>query len=300
VSAAVAALGGWGRHRATGRHRRPGCAGQCRVVGGVAAFRGQPVFRPGSRGRDGACARIRPYHPPGRWPGIDPASWSSSLDQREFEAGVESNPSEPSSTAACTRSTSPGDCRPPLPADADPFALAQRSRGCSPSAIPPPHAGHLVLPSHGVAVVSASPERFLRRDGRTVLSEPIKGTVAQPSDGGLPVRFGEKDRAENVMIVDLVRNDLGRVCEPGSVTVPSLFRQELPARAGTPGVRCPGPAGGRVRPGPSCWTRPSHRAASRVRRSSPLATSSRISSRCPRGPYCGRWAGSTPTGGWAI
>ncbi len=51
-------------------------------------------------------------------------------------------------------------------------------------------------------------------------SKPIKGTAAAP-DGFLP-----KDRAENVMIVDLVRNDLGRVCEPGTVTVPALFDVE--------------------------------------------------------------------------
>ena len=51
-------------------------------------------------------------------------------------------------------------------------------------------------------------------------SSPIKGTAAEP-DG-----FLDKDRAENVMIVDLVRNDLGRVCEWGSVTVPSLLAVE--------------------------------------------------------------------------
>jgi para-aminobenzoate synthetase component 1 len=69
-------------------------------------------------------------------------------------------------------------------------------------------------------VASASPERFLRRDGDQVASSPIKGTAAHPS-GFLP-----KDRAENVMIVDLVRNDLGRVCEWGSVAVPALCAVE--------------------------------------------------------------------------
>jgi para-aminobenzoate synthetase component 1 len=71
-----------------------------------------------------------------------------------------------------------------------------------------------------VQVVSASPERFLRREGAFVESRPIKGTAATV-DGFLP-----KDRAENVMIVDLVRNDLGRVCEFGSVTVPGLCEVE--------------------------------------------------------------------------
>jgi para-aminobenzoate synthetase component I len=67
-----------------------------------------------------------------------------------------------------------------------------------------------------VHVASASPERFLSRRGRIVESKPIKGTAAAEE------LFLAKDRAENVMIVDLVRNDLGRVCEWGSVTVPAL------------------------------------------------------------------------------
>jgi para-aminobenzoate synthetase component 1 len=72
------------------------------------------------------------------------------------------------------------------------------------------------VPSAGVHVVSASPELFLRRDGDVVRSRPIKGTAAA-ADG-----FLAKYRAENVMIVDLVRNDLGRVCRYGTVTVPGL------------------------------------------------------------------------------
>jgi anthranilate/para-aminobenzoate synthase component I/branched-subunit amino acid aminotransferase/4-amino-4-deoxychorismate lyase len=71
-------------------------------------------------------------------------------------------------------------------------------------------------------VASLSPELFLRRDGRTVTSSPIKGTAPITSDPAL-LAASVKDRAENVMIVDLMRNDLGRVCEYGSVTVPELF-----------------------------------------------------------------------------
>ncbi|HEY3239535.1 MAG TPA: anthranilate synthase component I family protein, partial [Acidimicrobiia bacterium] len=70
----------------------------------------------------------------------------------------------------------------------------------------------------GKAVVSASPERFLRRRGHRVETRPIKGTAAEAA---VLVRSA-KDRAENVMIVDLARNDLGRVCEFGSVAVPAL------------------------------------------------------------------------------
>ena len=76
------------------------------------------------------------------------------------------------------------------------------------------------LPAAGVRVASASPELFLSRQGRRVRSSPIKGTTAP----GTP--FTDKDRAENVMIVDLVRNDLGRVCVPGTVRVPALLAEE--------------------------------------------------------------------------
>jgi anthranilate/para-aminobenzoate synthase component I len=94
---------------------------------------------------------------------------------------------------------------------------------------PAPHAALITLgPARpGFAVVSASPELFLRIErgaGNTRLVEtrPIKGTG---TDAGALVASG-KDRAENVMIVDLARNDLGRVCEYGSVQVPALFTVE--------------------------------------------------------------------------
>ncbi|RYJ02991.1 MAG: anthranilate synthase component I family protein, partial [Actinomycetales bacterium] len=75
------------------------------------------------------------------------------------------------------------------------------------------------------AVASLSPELFLRRTGREVLTSPIKGTAALTSDPA-ELEASGKDRAENVMIVDLMRNDLGRVSAPGSVRVPALVRAE--------------------------------------------------------------------------
>ena len=72
------------------------------------------------------------------------------------------------------------------------------------------------------AVVSLSPELFLARHGRGVRSSPIKGTLPIAEDPAL-LRASAKDVAENVMIVDLVRNDLGRVCVPGSITVTQLL-----------------------------------------------------------------------------
>jgi para-aminobenzoate synthetase component 1 len=85
---------------------------------------------------------------------------------------------------------------------------------------PAPHASLVRLGD--VAVASASPEGFLRWRGADVETRPIKGTAKTAA----ALRHSAKDRAENVMIVDLARNDLGRVCEPGSVTVPGLCTVE--------------------------------------------------------------------------
>ncbi len=73
----------------------------------------------------------------------------------------------------------------------------------------------------GWAVVSGSPELFLSRRGRRVWTCPIKGT--RPVGGAVALAASAKDRAEHVMIVDLERNDLSRICEPGSVRWPELM-----------------------------------------------------------------------------
>jgi para-aminobenzoate synthetase/4-amino-4-deoxychorismate lyase len=75
------------------------------------------------------------------------------------------------------------------------------------------------------ALVSLSPELFLRRTGDEVLSSPIKGTAPLDTDPDELVASA-KNRAENIMIVDLMRNDLGRVSVPGSVRVPAITRAE--------------------------------------------------------------------------
>ena len=166
------------------------------------------------------CARFdrtRPMvgHPRRSWPGIPAASWRSSLSRDGFTAGVR-RIREVIAAGGVYQVNLTRRLSAPLPPDADVLALASALAGGNPA----PHAAVVRLPAHGVHVASASPERFLRRDGRTVWSQPIKGTAAT-EDGFLP-----KDRAENVMIVDLVRNDLGRVCEWGSVTVPALCAVE--------------------------------------------------------------------------
>ena len=72
-----------------------------------------------------------------------------------------------------------------------------------------------------IEIASASPELFLTRNGDELKTSPIKGTKRSATE-----KFGTKDRAENVMIVDLMRNDLGQICIPGSIAVPDLLRDE--------------------------------------------------------------------------
>lgn len=112
------------------------------------------------------------------------------------------------------------------PAAGDSAALYLRLRQRNPA----PFAGYFDL--GGFQILSASPERFLSVAGREVETRPIKGTrrrMLRPEAdlfSGDELRSSEKDRAENVMIVDLLRNDLSRVCEPESVYVDQLCRLE--------------------------------------------------------------------------
>lgn len=92
---------------------------------------------------------------------------------------------------------------------------------------PTPFSGFLKLGNR--FIISATPERFLSRRGDKLISQPIKGTSARSSDRDIDERQkkslseDEKERAENVMIVDLVRNDLTRSAKPGTVSVEELF-----------------------------------------------------------------------------
>lgn len=93
-----------------------------------------------------------------------------------------------------------------------------------------PFSAFIRLPE--AAILSLSPERFLLLDGRHVSTKPIKGTRPRHRDpqqdaaAAHALSVAPKDRAENLMIVDLLRNDIGRVCTPGTVKVPSLFAIE--------------------------------------------------------------------------
>ncbi|MFN1142197.1 aminodeoxychorismate synthase component 1 [Serratia quinivorans] len=90
-----------------------------------------------------------------------------------------------------------------------------------------PFSAFLRLPDN--AVLSVSPERFLWLENQHIQTRPIKGTLPRLADAGQDAQQAQrlanstKDRAENLMIVDLLRNDIGRVAEPGSVEVPELF-----------------------------------------------------------------------------
>ena len=109
------------------------------------------------------------------------------------------------------------------PAHLDPFAIWQALSKASPN----PFSAFYRLDERYLCC--ASPERFLQKTGSTLLSQPIKGTAPRAHDAdtdrlhSTALRQSSKDKAENVMVVDLVRNDLAKVCVPGSVTVPELY-----------------------------------------------------------------------------
>jgi para-aminobenzoate synthetase component 1 len=108
----------------------------------------------------------------------------------------------------------------------NPWSLYRRLRTINPA----PFCAYLEYPD--LAVLSASPEQFLNLKDGTVTSRPMKGTRPRGTRAAGDNRLAgellasEKDRAENVMIVDLVRSDLGKVCVPGSIRVPELFAIE--------------------------------------------------------------------------
>ena len=167
-------------------------------------------------------------HSSTEWAGPPAHRWQSSTSADEYRRDVNAIRTEIARgnvyqvnlcrvmSAPLAQSTMPtGEAAPP-----DIMRLAQiLARGN-----PAPYAGALSLPATaaepGVHIACASPELFLSRQGRQLTSRPIKGTATPGSS------FLDKDFAENIMIVDLVRNDLSIVAEPGSVTVPEFLHTE--------------------------------------------------------------------------
>jgi para-aminobenzoate synthetase component 1 len=144
----------------------------------------------------------------------EPLAWASSIDQKSFSEKVE----------AVHQLIRDGVCyqinltrRLSVSHRIDPRTLFEALESINRS----PRSFMLWLGE--TAVVSASPERFLYRNGSHVETSPIKGTGTSRR----ALLASTKDRAENVMIVDLARNDLGRICQPGSISVPALCVPEL-------------------------------------------------------------------------
>ena len=167
----------------------------------------------GYRFGDVKPAPVSRWQPDVAWIGPNRADWTSSLDHDGYIAGVE----------AIRERIAAGDvyqvnlCRmlsAPLPEAADPLALAERLIVGNPA----PYQG--VLHTGADWIVTASPELFLSRSGPWVTSSPVKGTARRGE------AFADKDFPENIMITDLVRNDLGRVAQPGSVKVVRLAERE--------------------------------------------------------------------------
>ena len=156
----------------------------------------------------------RPWRGP-PWRGPERDGWRSSLDRHGFMTGVE-RIREAIVAGDVYQVNLTRRLEAPVGDDCDVAALGAALAIGNPA----PYSAVVRVPTAGIHVASASPERFLRREGRLVWSSPIKGTAPDPG------AFLPKDEAENVMIVDLVRNDLGRVCDFGSVCVPALLAVE--------------------------------------------------------------------------
>lgn len=184
------------------------------------------------------CDRVRPAPLPGiasAWTGMSGRSWRSSLGRHDYLAAVAEirariRSGEVYQANLCRT------LRTPVAPGASPWDLAAVLAIGNPAPyaavldVPGGPAPGIALASRGgpgrgpgagrVRLVSASPELFLRRAGDRIASSPIKGTGVTAAD------LRPKDEAENVMIVDLMRNDLQRVCRPGSVEVSSLLAVE--------------------------------------------------------------------------
>ena len=156
-----------------------------------------------------------PFETTGSWSGVQLDRWKSSLDEDAYIAGVRRihehiAAGEVYQANLCRVLTAD------LAADDDILALHHSLMSGNPA----PYQSMLSIPEVDLHIACASPELFLRREGDVLSSGPIKGTAPTPN------LLLDKDFAENVMIVDLVRNDLSRVARTGTVRVPDLLRIE--------------------------------------------------------------------------
>ena len=239
------------------------------------------------------------------WPALAAEHWRWHSDHNAFAAGVEQL-RELIATGDLFQANLTACCSTTLPADGPQGAAAalplflQLRRRC-----PAPFSGLVIAggAASGEAVISASPERFLQLStGGAVETRPIKGTrprQADPqgdADQAAELVCSAKDRAENVMVVDLLRNDLGRVCVPGSIDVPQLVGLESYPQV----HHLTSVVTGQLRPECSwvdllraCWPGGSISGAPKLRACQRLAELEPVA----RGPYCGSllrrdWDGS--------
>ncbi len=156
-----------------------------------------------------------------KYQSIELDNWKSSMSQSQYTEAVEMIKTDIARGWVYQANL----CRvlsAPLPGDLDIFGLYKLLAKHNPA----PYLSALQVPkavsgfAKDVRIVSASPELFLSRNGQVLRSSPIKGTARVAEE------LLEKDYAENIMIVDLIRNDLGQVCEVGSVRVVDLLRLE--------------------------------------------------------------------------
>ena len=241
--------------------------------------------------------RLTPAPEPQQLPGIPLNAWRHHTEAKDFAEGVQrirdlitaGDLFQANLTACCSTDW-------PFGGRALELYLQMRQQ------CPAPFSG-LVISDNEEALLSASPERFLRVDstGR-VQTRPIKGTRPRHQDPDRDAALAaelicsDKDRAENVMIVDLLRNDLGRACRPGSIQVPQLLGLESYASV----HHLTSVVEGQLRNGltwvdllEACWPggsisgAPKLRACQRINELEPTS----------RGPYCGSlirrdWDGS--------
>jgi para-aminobenzoate synthetase/4-amino-4-deoxychorismate lyase len=164
-----------------------------------------------------SSALLAEHAPPGS---IEPLTWDASVKQHDYERAIERIKAyiEAGDTYQINYTF-----RLRAPFDGDPWPLFLRlleAQGTPYGAF---------LNTADWAVCSASPELFLQLEGQELIARPMKGTAprglwcADDLTRATRLRVSEKDRAENVMIVDMMRNDLGRIADIGSVRVPRLF-----------------------------------------------------------------------------
>ena len=254
---------------------------------------------------DDPDSAVAPGHQPQQALAIPHAAWHWHTDAARFAAGVarirewiaSGDLFQANLTACCSALLPPGV----LSGAAAALPLFERLRQHCPA----PFAGLVVAgdEARGEAVISASPERFLQVNSTGhVETRPIKGTrprhgdPERDADLAAELVCSSKDRAENVMIVDLLRNDLGRSCRPGSIHVPQLVGLESYANV----HHLTSVVTGELRPERSwvdllraCWPGGSISGAPKLRACQRLAELEPVA----RGPYCGSllrrdWDGS--------